>query len=291
MLIAAGASAADVDKVYIVPFDSDLQHADSIAMTAQADGSFTAQAVELDFGFQFYAISAGGTTLYSLPSWAVSPAVEVLPNPLAITTADSPIQLEAGVYDVSFFTKQQTGHTYKLFTVKAVEAERVYPTRIFLIYGTGAGQSEELTGDGTGIYHGVLTTSSPFRISYEPRTGVYVFGPQSQSSTDLAEGVKTRIEYGVGTNATLSYSDPERVNPEITISLVDGDSYVLIGDDVEPTGLAMPELPDNESLRSIYYTIGGTPVATVEKGITPDVAPGIYIVRTGSKVIKRAITQ
>lgn len=283
---AAASQAADADKVYIVPFGSDGTPADTLAMTPQPDGSFTATAVTLDFGFQFYAVSEGGATLYRLAPWAASPAVQVLPNPLAITASQTPIPLEAGVYDVSFFTRTQTGQTYKLFTVAPVDAPRVYPSNIYLIFSNS---TQEIGGDGTGIYQSVLTSSEPFRISYEPRAGVYVFGPSSGSSVELEDGIRQPIEYGTGTSATVSYTDTRRTAPEITVSLQQGDSYVVIGEDAGQSADYSPALPDDRQASSTWYSLSGMPVATADSGTVPSVAPGIYIVRTGDSIVKRYV--
>ena len=288
--------AADVERVYIVPFQSDgtvardgSVYTDTIPMTEQPDGSYAASGVELAFGFQFYAMSASGGTLYSIAYWAVNPAVQVLPNPLSITASDDPIQLEAGTYDIEFYTSEQSGQTYKLFTATPIGTDRVYPSRIFLIYGNS---TQELGGDGTGIYKGVLNTTDPFRISYEPRTGIYVFGPTAGSNVELQEGIKQTIEHGVGINATLAYSDPQRLNPEITVSLVDGNSYVLIGEDAGETGQEDISMTyGQEESTSTYYTLSGIPVAKAAYGVTPTLTPGIYLVRNGSKVVKRYISR
>lgn len=298
-LSAAMAMSARTTAVYIVPFHSDgtvVQEGDTypeaVPMTLQADGSYSADNVTLDFGFMFYMKSESGTTLYKQASWAVSPAVEILPNPLVITTQEAPIAVTAGTYDVSLYDKEQSGHTYKLFTLTPVERDRTYPGGVYLIYGSGSAGMQELTGDGTGLYKGVLNTNQPFVISYEPRnTEIYLFGPTSGGSIDLEEGIKVPIAYAKGTEAKYTYSQGRQTAPEITVSLIDGDSYVLLGADPGSTIVnevaAAPESPE----QSEYYTLSGTIVARTPSGHAPTLAAGIYIVRTGNNVSKRFIAR
>lgn len=299
-LIALGAVAlghAQTNGAYIVPFHSDgtvTQEGDTypeaITMTAQADGSYFADNVSLDFGFLFYMVSEGGGTLYRTASWAVTPVVEVLPNPLAITTQQTPIEVAAGTYDISLYDKAQSGYTYKLFTLTPVERERTYPASVYLIYGTGTDGMQVLTGDGTGIYQGVLNTTSPFVISYEPRNNdIFRFGPVAGSNVDLEEGVKVPIAYAKGINANFASTLQRETPPEITVSLVDGDSYILLGDDSGSSALKDVELAPEDGGVTQYYTLSGTMVAQVAAGNVPALAPGVYIVRCGTNVQKRFI--
>ncbi|MDE6464311.1 MAG: hypothetical protein K2L16_06740 [Muribaculaceae bacterium] len=280
--------------LYVLPVNADGtissvdgDYPDKIAMTQASDGSMTATGVEISKGFLFYGIGDSGSTLYKLASWAQQDVVENLPNPLAITASEDYISLPAGIYDISFFTRNITGYTYQLFTVQSRDRAHRYPDKIYLIWGTGAGNSQELTGT-DGVYTGVLGTQASFSVSYEPRTGsgVFVYGPEDASATVLEESIPAALEYGVNTSALFSYDAIDRASTEVTVSLVDGDSYIRIGPDsgdvtsVPVLGIERPEEVE-------YYSLTGARVAVGPAGTTPRLNPGIYIVHQGNSVRKQ----
>lgn len=104
---------------------------------------------------------------YIIPSWASSHPVISYPNPLAICTDKSPyIELSAGRYDFTFYTRDITGTGYNYFTVKhSDQGGTEYPDTLYLVWAEDGYIT--LPGD-NGVYSGDMTVTEHFVIAYEP---------------------------------------------------------------------------------------------------------------------------
>lgn len=284
----AGLQAQTTSEMHIVPVDADgnanfdadaNDYVDKIALTENADGSFGISGLTIEYGFYFLGHSDTDGTLYSLPGWAVTPAIETEPNPLSITRSSQKNYIAAqGTYDITFIPSPEGQRpTMNTFTITPVEGVAAYPPSVYLIKGT---QLETVAGS-DGLYSKALTgATGSFKVGYEPDSyyNAFIYGPADAGNVVLTEGVKVPLVRGANTSSTFSFT-PEvaTATPPLTISLVKGDEYILVGEQII-TGIG--DISSTDAAPAPLYNLSGVCVGDTSDESTAQLASGLYIART-----------
>lgn len=287
----AGLQAQTTSEMHIVPVDADgnanfdadaNDYVDKIALTENADGSFGISGLTIEYGFYFLGHSDTDGTLYSLPGWAVTPAIETEPNPLSITRSSQKNYIAAqGTYDITFIPSPEGQRpTMNTFTITPVEGEAAYPPSVYLIKGTSATDRQTVAGS-DGLYSTALTgATGSFKVAYEPSSSysAFIYGPADAGNVVLTEGVKVPLVRGANTSSTFSFT-PEvaTATPLLTISLVKGDEYILVGEQII-TGIG--DISSADAAPAPLYNLSGVCVGDTSDESTSQLSAGLYIART-----------
>lgn len=221
----------DTDPLYILLADESGMYADTLKMTPQG-ADFKAESVVVNHGFVFYARSETTQfeTVYSMPAWAVTPAVISWQNPLSISS-NGVIDIASGTYDISFISRDNSGVGYHTF--KAVRSgspdEAVYPPSVFIM--DGGSEKIEIPGTG-GVYEAEIAVPSSFIVTYEPyyRAAAFVFGPAEATENTLADDSRIKLSYMVNAGVNLRYAGTDRSNSKVIVDLRAGSESISVGD-------------------------------------------------------------
>ncbi|MCM1065952.1 MAG: hypothetical protein NC418_00070 [Muribaculaceae bacterium] len=286
---------AQTSQLSIIPVDAagDTYHdgndyPDKIDMALNADGTFSAKGVSIEYGFYFLGNNATDGTLYSLAPWAVTPAVQIGPNPLNIASESMKnyIVTSDETYDITFIPKGVDGVSSNMFTiVPAGMTHGEYPAQIYLATGYGASKCVAVPG-ADGVYTmDVKEPVSGFKISYEPTNeeAAFVYGPTGDAgAVALAKDTKVGIARGEGFASTFSAEPVEGGTTRLTVSLVEGDQYVEITSQMVT---ALESLDVEAEQATAFYTLSGVKVDR-----TADTLPaGVYVAVSPSGARKIAV--
>lgn len=282
---AVSAQTTDSGQVFIVPADAGgnpVEDAET-EMTRTADDTFSATGVEIDYGFWIYghAPSTGLSTHYSIPAWAERTVIIGWLNPLS-GTGDSYIPVPAsGTYDISFYSRQDTGYSLSMCKVEysSDPDATTYPEAIYLVPSSG----DKVRIAGTdGIYTGTVALPAQFKIAYEPSYNyeAFIFGPASGDATvSLEAGTPVELKYAENTSSTFSYATTYGVDSDgkttVTVDLASPTRTitVLSGIQTSVEGVAT----DSAETVSDMYDVYGRRIAA-----NGTMRPGVYIVRYAS---------
>lgn len=191
LMLTAIAVEAQNNPPYVVPVGTDGKPDDAARVQMSEVGDhYEITKVEIaEGGFLFAGIGSTEGSYYSLTGCAVNPPVYALPNPLSISGGQqTPIKVEPGTYDISFYTRDssQSGYHQMLIVPSDTPEGPYYPGTLYLLSSTGVLNTISGT-NGEYILSENLPTV-PFRISYEPQIGTntYIFGPTSATDSTLA---------------------------------------------------------------------------------------------------------
>lgn len=289
-------------------------YVDKIAMTEVSPGMYEVKDVDIEYGFAFLGESSSSSSvysLYSLPEWAVAPAIISWYNPLSISMgANSLIDVTPGKYDVVFLDRNQSGmgyHMFKLIPMDHVGAAE-YPRSMFLVSNQTA--NVEVPGN-AGVYESDVTLPSSFRVSYEPRydMAMFIFGPASASANLLSNNVPLSLAYTENSTVNLGYSQDatsgnvlapgmmchvkiDITGTEPSISVTIPGTSAISGIESDNGGVSVlvnggvVSVSGAEGMRKGLYNVSGVPVY---EGIADEFGPyarGLYMLRVGDTVRK-----
>lgn len=294
-------------EMYIIPVDADgkvnftgssedgdtvADYPDKMPMTPNADGTFSISDTEIEYGFYILGNNDKDGTLYTLNSWAVSPPVQIGPNPLQITTHETGnyIPVANGVYDIIFMPRSVTNARLNMFSITQKNVEHLqYPSEIYLFKDGVKGQNTTVPGY-DGIYTYVLPDATgSLIISYEPRNDYpsFIYRPVEENAYNLIPGEKVYIQRNSKTAKPFTYTAREGVKTTATISIVPGDEYIILEDfittGIDESNGVVTEPETDEA----YYTLSGTKVNKK----TAISTPGIYIIRGSAGARKLIIAK
>ena len=279
------AQDSSTGQVFIVPVDAEgsVMEDAKVEMTRTSDDTFQASGVSLDYGFYIrgYDPTSDLGNNYGMPSWAVSPAVIGWLNPVNGTSPRYAAVPESGVYDISFYSREDTGYSVSMFELKYSSApdEPTYPDAIYLV--PGSGEKIRIEGSG-GVYSATVTLPSSFKITYEPSYsyGAFIFGPaESESSVVLEPGEAVELKYATNTSATVSYdtSAPRDSENHVLISVdLSSPTYTVTVTSGIETGVGEVSAAADNTTEAVYDLYGR------RLGSAENLNPGIYVVRTAS---------
>lgn len=266
---------------------------DKVTMTENSDGSFAATSVKIDNGFYFlgYSTTAATGTLYTLSSWAQNPPVQIGPNPLSITTSSAKnyISITAGTYDITFIPTSVAATSLRMFTIVPSGGSVIEPTYIYLAQGTSASACTQVSGE-SGIYTAMAGyPAGAFKISYEPRNDYeqFIYGPVDASDATVTEGVTIPLQRAVNTDVSFTVPD-EYKDHKITISLVPGNEYMLLGEEVL-TGVS--SINDNQDGNITVYTASGIEVGTMQESDIQNLPVNLYFVRHSNGTVTKTVVR
>ncbi len=287
---------------------------DKIPMTETGTGMYEAKDVDIEYGFVFLGESSSSSSvysLYSMPEWAVTPAIVSWYNPLSITMdSNGLIDGAPGKYDVVFLDRKQSGMGYHVF--KLIPSENVgaveYPKSMFLVSSQTA--NVEVPGS-AGVYESDVTLPSSFRVSYEPRydMSMFIFGPASASANMLSNDVPLSLAYTENSTVNLGYSqdatsgnvlapgmmchvkiDITGTEPSIRVTIPGTSAISGIESDNDGVNVSVNggvvNVSGAEGVRKGLYNVSGVPVY---EGVADEFGPyarGLYMLRVGDTVRK-----
>lgn len=285
----------DYNRLYIAQPGPDGQTSRDLADSTQwtrmypnADGTlFTANNVEIQSAILFVAFNVNNEepVYYSLASWAQTPIVEGVPNPLSIA-ATSDIPIKAGTYDVSFTPRDYTGVNFHTFTVTPVEqSELTKPEKLYMVPVSGT--AIELPADLTeapdgGFYKAYVTLPGDFQISNQIKAEEpFIYGPVTATNNQLIGGHYFPIAFQTNTSTVFTYQTSRSVQQQFV--LAQGmEAYVEVNTNSDPNTLliypkaitAVDELNVNAATESYeYYNLNGQ---RIEKQM---LNKGVYVQR------------
>lgn len=310
---------------YMVPANADGvilksgdDYPDKIRMEG-SDGIYTLENQELSSGIVFLGVSdvsTGNYSEYSMPSWAVSPAVIGYSNPLIIS-AGKTIPVSPGTYDVVFYDRNVSGNANHMFLLRPSDStgERLYPPALFLVTGSSAVKVTQ-SADTAGFYSVFTDMPAEMQISYEPRTSYdkFVYGPATAGGNLLRSGEALTLGYGVNTAV--------RLRPDAAATgkkLLDAGQRVRVDIDLRDAGAPTVTVANEETQAigeietdgqvEILVSGGRITVSGADDRIKELYTPsglclyrgadgdlgcrpsGLYIVRVGDTVAKIAVTR
>lgn len=312
VLSIVGAMSQNQNPPCIVLADADGTLPDTVVdlknkipMTTVGQSTYEAKGVDIEHGFAFMGESSAGSetfSFYTMPEWAVTPALVSFSNPLCVSMKrDEVIDVAPGTYDVTFVGRDATGDGYHMFKLVPSEnpQEVIYPASIFLV----SGGSTWLVLDGSdGVYQGDIVVPSSFKVSYEPYYGAatFIYGPAS--STVAQDNVALPLSYKVNTDATISYASGSGTR-HVSVDIRPGSESIRIStagtssvENVE-SGRGVSVYTDGgvvyvdgaEAESKTLLNISGMPVYSGDADAIGPFTSGMYILKVGDDVFKIAL--